>query len=350
MTAPLKVLVVDDSAFMRKMVSEILAGDPDIEVVGTARDGSEVLDKVQVLQPDVVTMDVEMPNVSGDEALRRLMKERPTPVVMLSSLTQQGGEMTIKCLTLGAVDAIGKPSGSTSLDIAKISGEIIAKVKAAGKANLRAATTPIVKTPVTTPLYARRRTSLILIGSSTGGPKALQELVPHLPTSLDVPIVIVQHMPAQFTASLAERLDALSPYKVKEAQAGDRLSKDTILLAPGGKHMKFDALGTVSLTEEPPVHGVRPAIDVTIASLMAAYGSTMIGVLLTGMGRDGAVGLRAIKEAGGHTIAEHESSCVVYGMPKAAVEMNAAEQVLPLSQIPHAIELLTQPSHLRKTA
>lgn len=357
-SAPIRVLVVDDSAFMRKMVSEILARDPSLCVVGQARNGADALAKMEMLSPDVITLDVEMPVLDGFGALMEIMHRRPTPVIMLSSLTQAGADATLRCLELGAVDFVGKPSGAISLDIEKIAGEIIAKVKAAAGARVLSHLTSSPPFPVMEgrkeEAEARRfsgspnltgkggepqraRMDVLFIGASTGGPRALQTLIPALPADLGVPIVIVQHMPSGFTASLARRLEQTSPFTVREAVAGDRLQPGRILVAPGGHHLQFDSGGTAQLTEEPAVHGVRPAVDVTLASLAHWYGPHMIAVLLTGMGKDGARGLKMVSDRGGQTLAEDEATCVVYGMPKAAVELGGVKHLLPLPEIASAI-------------
>jgi two-component system chemotaxis response regulator CheB len=391
---PIRVLVVDDSAFMRKMVSEILARDPAICVAGQARDGADALVKLVALQPDVITLDVEMPVLDGFGTLAEIMKRRPTPVLMLSSLTQAGADATLRCLELGAVDVVGKPSGSISLDIDKIAAELIAKVKAAAGARVLSRLTPPIK-PSSPPfpgatapdrregfaeigalasgravfdnrtasqedkpaflhnnpslrsgavapgkggeLVSRDRISVLAIGASTGGPRALQMLIPALPADLGLPIVIVQHMPPGFTASLARRLEQTSPFKAKEAADGDRLRPGQILVAPGGHHLEFDAGGVARLTAEPPIHGVRPAVDITFASLAHLYGAHLMAVLLTGMGKDGARGLKMIQDRGGRTLAEDETTCVVYGMPKAAYELGSVGTLLPLPEIAPAI-------------
>jgi len=351
---PIKVLVVDDSAFMRKMVCEILSRDPDLCVVGQARDGVDALLKLE-LQPDVITLDVEMPVLDGFGTLAEIMRRRPTPVVMLSSLTQHGAESTLRCLELGAVDFVGKPSGSISLDIEKVAIDLIAKVKAAAKARLRSAaeispaSAPAPSRQSLTPSRQSRKGDLspnktrnsnagvLVIGASTGGPRALQTLVPALPANLRLPVVIVQHMPAGFTASLAQRLDAISPLEVREAAEGDLLKPGRILVAPGGRHLEFEKDGTARLTDAPPVHGVRPSVDVTLASLTRLYGARITAVLLTGMGRDGARGLKAIHDLGGDTFAEDETTCTVYGMPKAASELGGVGCLLPLPQIAPAL-------------
>ncbi|MEQ1821842.1 MAG: chemotaxis response regulator protein-glutamate methylesterase [Fimbriimonadaceae bacterium] len=344
---PKRVLVVDDSAFMRRIIGEILGASPDLQVVGTARDGAQAIEMLHELKPDVITLDIEMPTMSGEEALARIMKERPTPVVMLSSLTQAGADITVKCLQNGAIDYIGKPSGSTSLDIAKIGDEIRAKV--VGAANAKLSHSRRTSQPKSSTVRAARLRALI-IGSSTGGPRALQTVVPHLPADLGVPVVIVQHMPEHFTKSLADRLDNLSHISVCEAIEGDRLRPGLALLAPGGKHLKINSDGSVSMTNEPALHGVRPAIDITIGSAVQAFGGDVGAVILTGMGKDGAAGCRAVMARGGPTIAEHESTCAVYGMPRSVIEMNAAEYVLPLDEIAGAISALCKPQISRRVA
>ena len=353
---------------MRKMVTEILTRDAGLCVVGQCRDGADALAKLDTLKPDVITLDVEMPVLDGFGALAEIMRRRPTPVLMLSSLTQAGADATLRCLELGAVDFIGKPSGAISLDIEKVAPEMIAKVKAAAGARVlsRLASSPpsprregvsdkegrrkeeaaarvfsevpsllsgLSGNPSLAQLHPNRgeggelarreRISVLLIGASTGGPRALQTLVPALPADLGVPIVIVQHMPAGFTASLARRLEQTSPFEAREAAEGDRLQPGLILVAPGGRHLQFTAGGVAHLTDDPPVHGVRPAVDVTLASLAALYGPRLLAVLLTGMGRDGARGLKMTQDRGGQTLAEDETTCVVYGMPKAAAELGA---------------------------
>lgn len=343
---PIRVLVVDDSAFMRKMVSEILARDPSVCVAGQARDGADALVKLEALKPDVVTMDIEMPVLDGIGALTEIMRVRPTPVLMLSSLTQAGAEATLRCLELGAFDFVGKPSGSISLDIEKIGAELISKVKAAAGARLptRRPAPSVLSTP-SVPLRprleaARKSTdkiAVLAIGASTGGPRALQQLIPMLPADLGVPIVIVQHMPPGFTASLAQRLQQMSPFVVREAANGDRLKAGQILVAPGGHHLQFDAGGVARLTQEPPIHGVRPAVDITLASLAHLYGSRLLAVLLTGMGKDGARAMKQIVDKGGLTLAEDETTCVVYGMPKAAFDLGGVSRLLPLPEIAPAI-------------
>jgi two-component system chemotaxis response regulator CheB len=337
--SPIRVLVVDDSAFMRKMVTEILMRDAGISVVGQARDGADALVKLETLKPDVITLDIEMPVMDGISALTEILKRRPTPVLMLSSLTQAGADATIRCLELGAVDFIGKPSGAISLDINKISSEIIGKVISAAGAKLGRRKTAPEKTYIPAPptRSGKDKISAIFIGASTGGPRALQQVIPLLPANIGVPIVVVQHMPVGFTKSFAARLEQTSPFSAREAEDGDRLRPGEVLVAPGGRHLVFDSSGVAKLTDEPPVHGVRPAIDVTLASLVALYGGSLLAALLTGMGKDGARALKQLLDKGGFTLAEDETTCVVYGMPKAAVELGAVRLLLPLSEIAPAI-------------
>ena len=347
MTDRIRVLVVDDSALMRKMVGDLLSEDPDILVLGHARDGREALEKMAVLNPDVVTLDIEMPVMDGVQTLTEIMATKPIPVVMLSSLTQKGAEITMKCLQLGAVDFIQKPSGSISLDLPKVGAELREKVKLAYKSREsllrprltpRAAPSVHAEPPMVTSRHgSSKHIDLVLIGSSTGGPRALHTLIPCLPGNLGVPVVVVQHLPPVFTQMMALKLNEESDLTVREAVAGDKLQVGTVLVAPGGKHLRFDRSGVAVLSDEPPVHGVRPAIDVTMSSLIPLYGSHLMAVLLTGMGKDGALGLKTLRDLGGETIAEDESTCVVYGMPKAAVEMGGACQVLPLPEIADAV-------------
>jgi len=346
-TAPLRVLVVDDSALMRKLVSDILRRN-DIEVVGTARDGCDALDKAQNLQPDVITLDVEMPRMDGAAFLGTLMRERPTPVVMVSSLTQAGAEITLRCLELGAFDCVCKPSGSISLDIERSADELVAKVRAAATAGVRRAalgvrrpSSPQAAEQAGAPKAAARPLStqdaVVVIASSTGGPAALTRVVPSLPGDLAAAILVVQHLPIGFTRSLANRLDTLSALTVREASEGDQLQRGVALIAPAGKHLALDAQGRVTLNEEPPLWGVRPAADVTLRSAAARFGARVVAVVMTGMGRDGALGAKAVRQAGGVCFAQDEATCVVFGMPRAAQEAGAVNRLLPLDSIATAI-------------
>lgn len=344
MADQIRVLIVDDSAFMRKIIGDLLSSDSGIAVIGTARDGIDAVEKCKLLRPDVVTLDVEMPRLDGLACLERLMNECPTPVVMVSSLTQEGAATTVRALALGAVDFIPKPSGSISLDMAKVRDELTAKVKVAARANLRRARLsqplPVVGGRTVGRDGGRdagRPRRIVCIGCSTGGPGALHEVVPRLPADLGAPVLIVQHMPPGFTRSLAQRLDELSPLRVREAAAGDHFGPGDVLIAPGGSHMTVASGDTIALSQDPPLHGVRPAVDVTLHSIVQHYGGDAVGVILTGMGFDGARAMAELHRAGGRTIAEHQSTCVVYGMPRAVVELGVADVVAPIHEIAERI-------------
>ncbi len=340
----LRVMVVDDSAFMRFSIVQRLNEDPEIQVVGSASNGNEALRLIPQLQPDVITLDVEMPHLDGLSTLREIMKNFPRPVIMVSSLTKEGASETIQALMFGAVDFIAKPENS--LDIRTAMDEIIAKIKQAAKARVKRSTSYLLAAtssqvsnqPEKAVRPYLKLAPVILIGSSTGGPSALSEIIPMLPSSLPSPIVIVQHMPVGFTRSLSERLNTISSLKVKEAEPGDQLMAGQVLVAPGGFHMTLDENERVALNQKPTVHGVRPAVDVTLNSLNQHFGKNMIGVILTGMGSDGAIGTSILHSAGGYVIAEHESTCVVWGMPRSVIEAGAASVVLPRPRIAKGIE------------
>jgi two-component system chemotaxis response regulator CheB len=342
---PVRVLVVDDSAFMRFSITQHLNGRAGIQVIGSARDGQEALELIPNLQPDVVTLDVEMPRLDGISTLREIMMRFPRPVVMLSSLTREGAVTTIQALTLGAVDFITKPE--RQLDIQTVMDEAAAKILRA--ANARVKPFPLIRPAAPSKPAAEKAVRplksgepIVLIGSSTGGPRALNEVVPALPASLPASVVIVQHMPAGFTHSLAERLNGQSKLLVREAQPGDRLMVGQALLAPGGFHMVLDENEQVALNQNPPVHGVRPAIDVTLTSLVQRYGKRVISVILTGMGSDGTNGSVLLHSLGGTVIAEHESTCVVWGMPRSVLEKQAVDVVVPLPDVADAIQKAVQ--------
>ncbi len=357
MSKPIRVLVVDDSLFMRRMISDLLIQDPEIAVIGTARNGQEGLELAKQLKPDVITLDVEMPVMDGITMLGKLMQEQPTPVLMLSSLTTEGAEVTLKCLELGAVDFVAKPSGSISLDIYKISSQIIEKVKAVAKARIgvfrRPLTTPTPSAAVSprptstvsppsqstvpTPPVPSHRAPLVVIGSSTGGPRALTTLLSQIPQGMPAKMLIIQHMPEGFTRSLAERLNRLSPFNIYEAQGGENLQVGTAYLAPGGYHLKLQRGGTLQLTQDPPVHGVRPAVDITLFSVAQNYEGPVVVAILTGMGSDGTAGVRALHAKGARILAEDESSCVVFGMPRSAIATGCVHRVVPIEGMAQAI-------------
>jgi two-component system chemotaxis response regulator CheB len=338
----LRVLIVDDSLFMRAAIARALAGGP-FEVVGQAKDGSDALAQIARLAPDVVTMDFNMPGMTGAEAVKQIMQQRPTPVVMFSAHTRQGAKETFDALAAGAVDFVTKPAGEVSTDLSKIADELIRKLVAAGQARPRAqVATPRPPSasgsfrgfgaisPVTSPGTLPK---LAVIAISTGGPAALGELVPALVPDLRVAVIIVQHMPAGFTGPLAERLDALSQLTVREARAGDRPLPGTVLIAPGDRHLELDDRGLVALTDGPMVNGCRPAADVTMISAARVYGRRSLGVVMTGMGRDGAAGALAIKRADGKTLAQDQATSIIFGMPKAALDLGAIDELAALSDI-----------------
>jgi len=333
------VLVVEDSAFMRKVISDILCSDDSLSVVGVARNGLEALEKVRELKPDVVTMDVEMPFMDGITCTARLMTENPVPVVMLSSTTQKGASKTLEALAAGAVDFIPKPSGSVSLDLDLLRETIVSKVKSAAGARARAITVTS-NTIVKTSLDGLPPSWLVAIACSTGGPGALCELFSRL-EQVDASVCVIQHMPPGFTKSLSARLDDCSVFRVREASNGECLEAGHAYVAPGGLHMSLDSRLRLRVHDGPPIHGVKPAADLFMQSCAKWAAPNIIGIVLTGMGCDGAKGMMAIRDAGGRTIAEHESTSVVYGMPKAAVASDAAEMVLPLHTIPEKISEIT---------
>jgi two-component system chemotaxis response regulator CheB len=337
-TRRIRVLVVDDSLFMRAAIAKTLAHGP-FDVVGQAKNGREALDLAVKLQPDVITMDFNMPGMNGAETVRALMQQRPTPVVMFSAHTRQGAKETFDALAAGAVDFVTKPAGEVSVDLSKISDELMRKLVAAAAARPRATALPSPPSRPSGPITIPRTTltgglpRLCCIAISTGGPAALTELIPALPVDLRLAIVIVQHMPAGFTGPLAERLNASSRIAVREAQDGDRPLAGAVLIAPGDRHLEFDDRGMVTLTAGPPVNGCRPAADVTMLSAVKIYGRRTLGLVMTGMGKDGAAGALAIKRAEGKTCAQDQQTSVIYGMPKAAIDAGAIDEVLPLGDI-----------------
>ena len=349
MSSPIRVLVVDDSAFTRKIISDMLNSEPDIVVVDVARNGKIGVEKARSLKPDVITLDVEMPVMNGLEALEVIMREIPTPVVMLSAMTQEGATTTFRALEMGAVDFVPKPSGSIVLSVDEIHDMLLEKVRLAAKVKVRPR--KVGYRPDRRPMRpdqlkaARERPprreerfrSVVIIGTSTGGPSALNRVLPDLPKDIPAGILVVQHMPPGFTKSLAARLNDACAIGVKEAEEGDGIEQGKALVAPGGKHMVVKASGKVRLSNAPPRNGVRPAIDNTMESAVDIYGKNLIGVVLTGMGRDGAEGMAAIKASGGKTIAEHESTCVIYGMPRAVIEQGLADLIVPLHEMGEAI-------------
>ena len=331
----IRVLVVDDSTFVRKAVARMLGEAADVEVVGTAADGEEGLEKARELQPDVVTLDIKMPKLGGLETLERLMAERPVAVLLLSSLTQEGAEVTLRGLELGAMDFVDK-SSVEPMSMLSLGEELVAKVRALGSARVR----PRRQVRARKPAPEAGGTELVVVAASTGGPTALQTLISGLPAGLKPAILVVQHIPRGFTRSLADRLDARSAVPVREAADGDPVEPGRVLIAPAGIHTRLRRRGArvrVVLDEEPRDTLHRPSADVLMASAATAFGPRALGIVLTGMGADGTEGLKAIQAAGGHTLAESEDTCVIYGMPKAAVAAGVVTKVVPIDRMAEEI-------------
>ncbi|WP_042348897.1 protein-glutamate methylesterase/protein-glutamine glutaminase [Bacillus massiliigorillae] len=355
----IKVLIVEDSAFMRKLITDFLSEADRIEVIGTARNGKDAIGKIKKWRPDVVTMDIEMPIMNGIEALKVIMNECPVPVIFLSSSTDLGADKTCLAMQYGAFDFIAKPSGSISLDLHKIKDELIAKITAAGTTNvaLLQKSTVVEKQPKlhnqmvnkvnqvqnhsTIGLSWKDTKKIIAIGTSTGGPRALQYVLTNLPRDINAPIVVVQHMPAGFTKSLANRLNNLSEISVKEAEDGETLEKGTAYIAPGGYHLKVNKRGTelfAKLDQTQTRNGHRPSVDVLFESLSEITEYSIIAVIMTGMGNDGSKGLVALnRNQQTKCIAESEESSIVFGMPKAAIATNLVDVIENVENIAQAI-------------
>jgi len=344
------VLVVDDSAFMRKLISEIVEGSDEFRVVGTARNGLDALSQIHSLEPSIVTLDLEMPELDGLQTLGYIMSETPRPVVILSGAsTGNGTDVTIRALELGAVDFVRKPSGPISLDLPLVRERLLTALRAAACVNLRGV--PMLGRTgaprrASGPLAIAGAQTLVVIASSTGGPRALAEVIPKLPRALAAAVLVVQHMPSGFTRSLAARLDVLSPLLVSEAEAGTPVVHGHVYVAPGGRHMRVvmkDEAPVIALEDSPPIWGVRPSADPLFRSVAELFGPSVVGVVLTGMGRDGAAGLRAIRDAGGSGIVQDAATSIIYGMPQAALATAGADRIAALPDIAPAItELVTR--------
>ncbi len=348
-----RILVVDDSPFMRKSLQKMLEEAPDLKVVATARDGIDALEKIEEHKPDIVTLDIEMPRMDGLTCLKKIMATHPLPVLMVSSLTQEGAQATLDALSIGALDFIPKESSFATMSIMQIQQDLQEKVRrlaasprfhprppAEPPAARPAPARPAIPAPAPIPaggtLPSSPTAELLVIGSSTGGPKALQDILPALPADLPVPCLIVQHMPSTFTRPFADRLDGLCQVHVKEAEQGEPLKAGTVYIAPGGIHMLYGARGPkgcVELSPEPVSSLHRPSVDVLFQSVADQYRGPVLAAILTGMGADGAKGMEQLKRKGAHTLAESEESCVVYGMPRAAVERGCVDVIAPLPDI-----------------
>lgn len=342
-----KVLIVDDSAVMRQVLTEVLSRDPSLDVVGAAGDPYMAREKILRLEPDVLTLDVEMPRMDGLTFLEKLMRGHPMPVVMVSSLTERGCETTLRALELGAVDFVTKPKLDVANGTVDLADEILEKVKAAASAKVGRRNRPRSTPETIAPALAqaaghsliRTTQKVIAVGASTGGTEALREFLEPLPADA-AGIVIVQHMPEKFTRSFAERLDGLCRIRVKEAEDGDRIIPGHALIAPGNYHMEVFRNGAeyrVRTFVGEPVNRHRPSVDVLFHSCAQHLGANAVGVILTGMGADGARGLLEMHQAGARTIAQDEASCVVFGMPREAIQLGAADEVAPLNKIPVAV-------------
>jgi two-component system chemotaxis response regulator CheB len=353
MKKPVRVLVVDDSALMRKLIRKILERADSIEVVGTAMDGEICLRKIEELSPDVITLDLEMPGLNGINTLKQIMQRWHLPVVVVSSHSTAGASITLKALALGAVDFVAKPQ-DVSARMPEIAEELIAKILVAAQS--RGVSVQFL--PDAAPADQSRKqnpaapTRIIAIGVSTGGPNALQYIFSQLPAEFSGSILTVQHMPDGFTELFARRLDESCPMRVKEAQSGDLLLAGRVLICPGNRHMKVKRLplgNVVILGDDEPVNGHRPSVDVLFRSVAQEFGPQSIGVLMTGMGEDGAAGLGAIRAAGGLTIAQNQETCVVFGMPRAAIERGYAMRVVGLQDLPNTLQAQCAPDRTRNT-
>ena len=349
----IRVLIVDDSAFMRRVIRQMLEDSREVEVVGTARDGAEGVEMALQLKPDVITMDIEMPRLNGLEATERIMEQMPTPIIMVSSLTVEGAKATFAALDKGAADFISKNLTTSALDLMKIQEELVGKIKAVAKRKhyfsslgapkkapnaaegSRVVTT--VQAQASKKSFATQKMAFVAIGASTGGPRALQEVLSKLPGGLTASFLVAVHMPRAFTGAFAERLNDLCNLTVKEAENGEKVRPGQILLSPGGSQTKIMRRGLmdfyVHIDDEPKGSLYKPSVDVCMTSVAESYPGRSMGVILTGMGHDGREGMRLIKEKGGKTLAQNEETCTVYGMPKAVIDAGLADKIAPLELI-----------------
>jgi two-component system chemotaxis response regulator CheB len=337
---PVKVLIVDDSALMRELLTGLLESDPGITVVGAANDPYVARERIKALNPDVITLDIEMPRMDGLSFLERLMALRPTPVVIVSTLTQKGADAALRALDLGAIDCVAKPLIDMRQGMEALRDELVAKVRAAATARPRARGAPPAQRP---PLIVDPKVSaagrIVAIGASTGGVEALQQCLTALPANSPA-ILVTQHMPAGFSHSFAQRLDEICSMSVAEATHGRRIMPGHVYIAPGGRHLELTRSGghyECRLSDRPPVSGHRPSVDVLFASVAQTAAGNAVGVIMTGMGSDGAAGLLQMREAGARTLGQDEKSCLIYGMPRMAMQMGAVEHEVSLSRLPEQI-------------
>jgi len=361
-----RVLIVDDSAFMRKVLQSIIATDPQLEIVGEARDGREAIAMAESLRPDVISMDIMMPHVDGLQATESIMSKNPRPIVIVSSEARDGAEPTLRALELGAIDFVPKPSSGIDLDMNSIRDEICRKLKLASRVRVvrtaKSFSAPVQAPPENNPYTkvslppsngngsngsgngaqpkaaANGRHPLVVIASSTGGPQTLMQLIPAIPRDFPGTIVLVQHMPGTFTSQFSKQLAEVAGLKVKEAEHGDELKAGTIYVCPGSHHLRISGSGRIDLQEGERINGYRPCADLALESAAAFAGPMCVGVILTGMGADGSKGVQAVKAGGGHVIAQDEATAVIFGMPAEAIKTGAVDQVLGIESIASTLE------------
>lgn len=339
---PFRVLIVDDSILMRQIMKDIVSSDKTFAVAGEAQDGADALEKFRLLKPDIVTLDIEMPKINGLICLQQIMKIKPVPVLIVSAYSKTGSKIALKALEYGAFDIVEKPSGSISIDLEKKRDEILAKMRMGVKSRIEsyAAGPEIAEVKKKMMHAARRAEKLVAIAASTGGPKSLMDIVPRIKGDLKAAVSIVQHMPAGFTRSFAERLDSVSHLHVFESSDNIVLNDGDCIVAQGGRHMIFDQDGVVRHNDDMPYHSVRPSADIMMLSSVRYFNGSIIGVVLTGMGKDGSEGAAMIKRMGGVNIAESQETSVVFGMPKSAIETGSVDFIMNRGDIPGKIEEL----------
>jgi two-component system, chemotaxis family, protein-glutamate methylesterase/glutaminase len=366
----IRVLVVDDSAFMRKVLQGIIAADSQLEVCGEARDGRDAVTQNEILKPDVITMDINMPHMDGLQATEIIMSSNPRPILVVSSESREGAEVTLKSLELGAIDFVAKPSGGIDLDMNSVKEELCRKLKMAAKVRVvRTATRSKVQQEIASsaprsepasrtfeqslqenksagggtavapaPFRGNGKFPLVVVAASTGGPATLMKFVPDFPKDFPGAVVLIQHMPGSFTAQFSQQLGETSRIRVKEAEAGEIIVPSQLYICPGSHHMRVSPTGRISLDDGPRIGGYRPCADLTLESAAEYFGPMTIGVILTGMGNDGSRGIQAVKNLGGHVIVQDEATAVIFGMPQEAIKTGVVDQTLPIEQIYNAIE------------
>lgn len=355
----IRVLIVDDSAFMRKVLQSILAADPQMEVIGEARDGRDAVQQSESLRPDVITMDINMPHIDGLQATEMIMSSNPRPIVVVSSESREGADITLKALELGAIDFVAKPSSGIDLDMTTVRDELCRKLKVAAKVRVvRTATRSKLQQEVATslprtepgmpsapraaaapaPARSNAKFPIVTIAASTGGPATLLKLMPAFPENFQAAVLIVQHMPGTFTSQFAQQLQEVTRMRVKEAQPGEIVVQGTAYVCPGSHHMRISQTGRITLDEGPRVNGYRPSADLTLETAADYAGAMAVGVVLTGMGNDGVQGMQRVRGAGGYNIAQDESSSIIFGMNAEAIKAGVVDQVVPLDQVFAAVE------------